>query len=350
MTMPAECAPMLCQSAKEVPEAHGWTIEPKFDGWRAVALVTDDGVKLYGGRNGNEYTGQLPYVENEIAACVPAGTILDGEIIAPAGWGSVQSVMTSGGAHTPGALSPALNYVVFDVLQIRGADIRRTPLRSRRQILDMIEWQAHVCTVPFGAASKQAHMRFLELGMEGSVCKLESAPYTNGRSTAWVKVKLVETIDCTVVGFKPGEGEFKGMVGALEVQLPDGTRTHASGMTKVERMDMTTRSEAWLNEVVEIEHNGVLTSGKVRHPRFLRKRDDRSPEPPKPTPKRPRAPRSGPWMRNYGAMGAAKAGQSLRELRGGYGDAHQRCVQNGGDLAAHIESCERRCRALGLPV
>lgn len=357
--MDARFKPMLCTAGFGLPEpgaAHLWTLEPKFDGWRTVIALDSAGASIYGGRNGSDYSGKLPYITDALRGVLPANTALDGELISPTGWNGVQGVMTRGGVapHVPGALDAALTFVCFDVLEINGNDVRSLPHENRRQVLEMIQWPANTYLAPTGDPTEAAHLQMLDRGMEGSVIKRKDSTYTSGtRSTSWVKLKAIATEDCTIVGFEEGKNGRSGEVGAIVVELPSGVQTTASGMTDKVRADMLANPDNYVGKTVEIAHNGVLASGKVRHPRFKRMRDDRDPAPaaPKPpvTPK-PRAPRGGPWMRNYGAMGDQKLQTCVRELAFQSGDAYQRVMDKGGDLAQHRQVAEREAVNRGLAV
>jgi ATP-dependent DNA ligase len=296
----------------------------------------------------------VPYVEQALADTFPADTVLDGELIAANGWGGVQSVMTSGGEHVPGALSPALTFVCFDVLFMNGNDIRTLPWENRRALLEMVRgWPANTYLTPSGEVSEAAHVKLIDMGMEGSMLKLRTATYASGRrSQAWRKLKAIATEDCTIVGFEDGKNGRAGEVGAIVVELPSGVTTTASGMTDKERADMLAQPEKYLGKMVEIAHNGIMASGKPRHPRFKRMRDDRSPAPaPKPAaPPRRRATRSGPWMRNYKAMGDQKLLGCVRELAFASGDAYQRCIDHGADHRAHYKVAADEAMSRGLPV
>jgi hypothetical protein len=123
-------------------------------------------------------------------------------------------------------------------------------------------------------------------------------------------------------------------------------------MTDKVRADMLANPDNYVGKIVEITHNGVLDSGKLRHPRFKRMRDDKAPEPKAPAkPRTPRAPRGGPWMRNYKAMGNDKLSTCVRELAFKQGDAYQRVLDKGGDLAQHRRAAraEAELRALSVP-
>jgi ATP-dependent DNA ligase len=340
--MDARWKPMLCKEADVMPEdGDPWVLEPKYDGWRAVIVIEPTGVVVYGGRNGNRYTGQVPYIEEALRGALPVNTVLDGELTHPSGWGAVQSAMTTKGGAT------GLTFIAFDVLQINDSDVRGLEWTNRRELLEMIPWPGHTYLTPTGVASAETHVRMLDLGMEGSVIKRRNSAYQSGQRTGtWVKLKAIASEDCEIVGFEDGKNGRSGEVGAIVVRLPSGVETTASGMTDKLRAEMKADPDKFLGKIVEVAHNGVMDSGKLRHPRFKRMRDDRSPAPaPKPVTTSSRR-GGGSRMRNYKAMGDAKLLGCIRELDARSGDAYQR-AQGDANFSVDQHLAAARNAALG---
>jgi ATP-dependent DNA ligase len=357
--MDARYKPMLCATAEAVPDG-AWVIEGKLDGWRAITHV-EAGVVVYGGRNGKTYNGKVPYIEHELDTLMPNGTVLDGELIAGGGsgdMGAVSSAMTSGQAHQPSAWSPALRYVIFDVLFAKGADVRSMPWAQRRELLELLvldRGAEHLLISPYAEASQAKHLQMLELGLEGSVVKRADSQYTNGRSHSWQKIKPQSTADAEVIGFKPGNGKFDGQVGALEIRMLDtGAETTAGGFDDATRADMTKNPSRWLGTVVEIEHHGIAkATGKPRHPVYFRRRDDIDPDAapppePKPKPKRRSAGAGAKKMRAYNLMGPDKLLGALQELEGRYGDVRATDGRHMGTYEDHLRACREAARSKNL--
>jgi ATP-dependent DNA ligase len=88
------------------------------------------------------------------------------------------------------ATPPAL--IAFDCLYARGKDLRTRPLWVRRNVLEALI-DAQRLILP---SRRQAPDGFdgwaqvLERGYEGLVGKDEASPYTEGRTLAWLKVKV----------------------------------------------------------------------------------------------------------------------------------------------------------------
>lgn len=361
--------PMLCASADDVPLGD-YALEPKLDGWRYLMHTTGRGVIAVAGRNSSDYSGRLPYIESEIAKCLPPDTCLDGELVGSE-WGDVQSVMsTGGGPHIPTRKNGGLRYVVFDVLRCDGQDTRSLPWHERRAILDAANFDSYVSRTDVFPATPRALQVAIATGFEGVVCKMRDSVYTNGRSSAWVKIKAEWTVEALVMGWEAGTGSNANRLGALNVMLldendiavagPNGKPIKTkvgSGFTDAVRDEFAHVAEphlpqAWEDTIIEVKHNGVMSSGKVRHPSFVRRRDDKSPARPKRTAAAtaapPRTPKPGAWVRNYGAMGGAKLLNVIAELEGGRGDAVQRVNQKGGDIQYNLARAKEAARSKGL--
>ena len=75
---------MLAQAVETIPgpsaRPGGSVYEPKWDGWRLAATVGEDRATLWS-RRGTDLTARFPEVAAAVAAQVPAGTVLDGEVV-----------------------------------------------------------------------------------------------------------------------------------------------------------------------------------------------------------------------------------------------------------------------------
>lgn len=111
-------------------------------------------------------------------------------------------------------------------------------------------------------------------GIEGWILKDHN--YAN-----WWKLKESNTCDCIVVDVKEGNGKYAGLVGALIVALHDGSKqkvvANVSGMSDMERAEITELDNdgQLIGRVVEVEYQYVGERGKLRHPRFIRFREDK---------------------------------------------------------------------------
>jgi DNA ligase-1 len=78
--------------------------------------------------------------------------------------------------------------------------------------------------------------RIEALGGEGLMLRQPASKYAVGRSATLLKVKSFHDAEARVIGHLEGKGKHKGRLGALEVELPDGTRfSVGTGFSDVER-------------------------------------------------------------------------------------------------------------------
>jgi len=86
----------------------------------------------------------------------------------------------------------------------------------------------------------------------------------------WLKVKPTITYDLVVTGYQPGTGKHTGRMGAL---ITDMCKV-GTGFKDVERDKFT--AEYIVGKIIEVKGMGVTEAGKLRHPRFVRLRLDKS--------------------------------------------------------------------------
>jgi len=279
--MNQDLLPMLAgRSYQEVPTTGFSPIaEPKLDGWRAIIHVTSELVRVYGGRNGSEYTGRIPYIEQALAH-LPEDTVLDGELVSSSDWGMVQSIMTTQQEHVPTRLSPPIQFYVFDMLRLDGHDIRNFTWEQRRKLVDTKSIYGDgklVRPTLLLPATNEILLWVLSQGFEGLVLKDPGSSYVNKRSNSWAKVKPQLTTEARIIGFKPGKagGAWDGMVGAFEIELVDnGAHTTVKCGTDARHIEATQYPERWLGSIIEIKHHGLGKDGVPRHPQFGRRRLD----------------------------------------------------------------------------
>lgn len=88
------------------------------------------------------------------------------------------------------------------------------------------------------------------------------------------KMKDKVTYDVTVTDIIEGTGKFKGMLGAFKVVLDGVSFKVGTGLTNNERSLFYTK--LMIGNIIEVEGMSLLPSGRLRHPRFVRYREDLS--------------------------------------------------------------------------
>jgi bifunctional non-homologous end joining protein LigD len=292
--MPALLAPMLAETADAVFNRADWMWEPKLDGYRVLAFISDKGVMLRS-RNGLDLSGDFPGVVAELGKQV-ASMVLDGEIVAfdAEGRPSFNAMQNRG---------PAVHAVLFcfDLPYFAGIDLRKAPYRDRRRYLAQ-------CLLPTplvqlvhaqedGVALAPAA---LASGFEGVIGKRKDSRYEAGkRSGTWLKVKPTRSGDFVVGGYTRGKGgraplgallvgywegkklRFASHVGSgfddksvvkVKSRLEDLHRKACPFETKPELNAPTTWVEPKL--VAEVKFQSWTEDGHLRAPVFLRLRED----------------------------------------------------------------------------
>jgi len=199
---------MLATLVGEPFDRPGWVYEEKYDGYRILAVKEESRVRLFS-RNGKDRTATFRGIAEAIGRLRDRTLVLDGEAVAfDRGGVSRFQLLQRGG-------DPSL--AVFDCLYRNGRDLRREPLSTRRR-------EAAAALSPRSprlflsrrlpsnglAAYRAARRR----GFEGLVAKDEASRYEEGRSRAWLKVKVHQEEELVVAGFTPPKGSRRHL-GAL---------------------------------------------------------------------------------------------------------------------------------------
>ena len=205
--MPHSIKPMLATLVKEPFDHPDWIFEVKWDGYRAVAEIRDEGVSLFS-RNLISLNKKFsPVVESLQKFGFEA--VLDGEIVVVDDQGHpdfqmLQDYQKSGSGH--------LLYYVFDLLYFQGHDLTNLPLKRRKELLKeilppgpKIKFSDHI--------SKDGVLFFnvvKEKGLEGIIAKHSQSTYRMGRrSRQWLKMKTQLTQEGVIGGFTEPRGGRK---------------------------------------------------------------------------------------------------------------------------------------------
>ncbi|MCF3185326.1 ATP-dependent DNA ligase, partial [Streptomyces polychromogenes] len=240
----------LAASVRTLPRGPGLAYEPKFDGHRMVVLRTAEDVVLQA-RSGRTVTAAFPDLE-AAARQLPAGTVLDGEVVVWHAGRTDFALVQRRAAATPAraaALARTLpaSYAAFDVLELSGLDVRAQPYERRRALLVdlLVPLGPPLQPVPMTTDPELAETWYETLpasGIEGLVVKRLDQPYPSGRR-AWRKLRHTNVRDAAVIGYTgsarrplalvlvlPGEDEDTPLVSsplppALRADLTAALRT-----------------------------------------------------------------------------------------------------------------------------
>ena len=123
--------------------------------------------------------------------------------------------------------------------------------------------------VPDEAALQKMLHDIVSQGGEGLMLHRDDAVYEVGRSNALLKLTPWLDAEATVVAHLPGKGKYAGMLGALQMELRNGSRfALGSGLT-----DTLRRNPPPVGTLITYRYRELTKSGIPRFPRYLRVRD-----------------------------------------------------------------------------
>jgi bifunctional non-homologous end joining protein LigD len=112
----------------------GWVYEEKVDGWRILAVKRGGVVRLWS-RTGRDHADRFPDVSRAVAALPGRELVVDGEVAVFDEQLLSRFEYLTVPPPPEVVITPPV-YVAFDVLQVRGRDLRARPLTDRRRALE----------------------------------------------------------------------------------------------------------------------------------------------------------------------------------------------------------------------
>jgi bifunctional non-homologous end joining protein LigD len=285
---------MLATLVGEPFHRPGWVYEEKYDGDRILAYKEDARVHLFS-RNDKDHTNRLADIASAVGKLPHRTLLLDGEVIAVDSHGVSRFQLLQRGTVPP-------KYAVFDCLYKDGHDLRGEPLGARRETLASV-LRATKILFPSQRLAENgiaAYRIAKRRGYEGVVSKDNSAPYIEGRSTKWLKVKVRQEEEFVIAGYTAPSGKRKYFGALLLGAYRDGELHYVgkvgTGFTEStlamlykkfqplvragpSLVDPPREKEVrWLAPrlVAQISFQEWTADGKLRQPSFLGLRDDKS--------------------------------------------------------------------------
>jgi ATP-dependent DNA ligase len=276
--------------------------EPKFDGSHyLLKFLGKAGLRLHSRKlsvkdnRPVDKTLNVPHIMEEVRTKL-LGTqekefALDGEILCQEeGSNLVTSVMGSKPekAKLLQEQNGYVRFMVFDLPWFEGHPMFDVPFHERRAVLEA--WFKdngpfrYLFLTPQVMKNKKAFRdKVWAEGKEGIMLKRLDGLYEPGNKPKdnWIKIKAKKTDEFVVMDFIPGEGKYDGLIGAIVFGQydPKGQLvkvSQASGMTDEERKKISKNPRGHVGRVVEIEFQERTKDGSLRHPRFLRWREDKN--------------------------------------------------------------------------
>jgi bifunctional non-homologous end joining protein LigD len=293
--LPDRVEPMKAVLTDERFSDPDWIFERKLDGIRCVAIKAERRVRLLS-RNHLSLNSRFPEIVEALERDRATQFVLDGEVVAFDGAQTSFAKLQQGGA--------AAFLYVFDLLHLGGEDTTELPLRERKAILrGALEFHGPVRLTPH--RNRDGEALFADAcrkGWEGVIAKRADSPYTHGRSRDWLKFKCSAEQELVIGGYTPPKGSRTDLGALLLGYFERGRLRYAgkvgTGFSRAALRDLAGRLEplrrdespfadevrergsTWVEPrlVAQVGFSEWTRDGRLRHPRFLGLREDKSAE------------------------------------------------------------------------
>ena len=174
------CQPTLVANP---PAGPGWLHEVKHDGFRILARKQGARVEVWS-RRGALFNDRFPRIAEAVGVLPVDNALIDGEAVVflPDGHSDFAGLLTKAGGEQA-------SLVAFDILALKGDDLRQHPLEERRDALSRLV--AGVDDIRFSESVADdgalVFAKARELGLEGIVSKRAGSRYRSGTSRNWLK-------------------------------------------------------------------------------------------------------------------------------------------------------------------
>lgn len=289
---------MLATLIDEPFDDGDWLWEVKWDGYRAICTVDENGKLQLVSRNGLDLLQRFPAVAELAESFANVPIVVDGEIVSldAKGRSDFQRLQEAQRDASP------LAYAAFDLLYADGRDLRKAPLEERKALLErsirddgIAFYSKHIVgkgKAFFGLARREQ--------LEGIVGKRRSSAYQERRSRDWVKVKAQLRQEFVVGGWTDPQGS-RTSFGALLLGAYEGASLRyvgsvGTGFTQAVLRDVHARLQTiarktspfgspvvgvsgphWVKPelVVEVRFTEWTRDRQLRHPAYLGPRFDK---------------------------------------------------------------------------
>ena len=211
-SMPRKVQPMLTTLVNQSFNDKNWIFEIKWDGYRILAFLKGNKVKLIS-RNQIDYSDVFDPIVKELQSW-KLHAVLDGEIVVVDEQGRsrfqlLQQYQKTGYGQ--------LVYYVFDLLWLEGHDLKNLSCIDRKNLLSKIFPISE--TIKISEYIEEKGLEFYQVAinsnLEGIIAKKKNSEYIEAkRTTSWLKIKFRHQQEAVIGGFTEPRGSRKN-IGAL---------------------------------------------------------------------------------------------------------------------------------------
>jgi len=218
--LPDHLQPQLA-TLVDSPPSGDWHYEVKFDGYRILARIDGEDVRLFT-RNGHDWSAKMPHQVQALRKLKLKSAWLDGEMVVTGDNGVADFQALQNAFDTE--RDEQISYYLFDLPFFDGQDLRQAPLQARREQLAKLLKKDRSDVLNFSADFDEPVQSLLDsacrLGLEGLIGKRLDSPYVSRRSNDWIKLKCQQRQEFVIVGYTDPKGSRSGF-GALLLALHD---------------------------------------------------------------------------------------------------------------------------------
>ena len=209
----------LEQMQSALGDVNAWLAEWKYDGIRAQIVKRSRAVHVWS-RGEELMNGRFPEIEL-LAADLPDGTVLDGEVLVikdgqPQAFNLLQQRIGRKTLTKKVLQDAPVGFMAYDLLEIENQDIRSQPQQARRSQLEaLLKDRSGWMISPLVQATDwqqlaEQRSQSRARGVEGLMLKNKDSAYGQGRTKSdgvWWKWKIDPlTVDCVLIYAQAGHG------------------------------------------------------------------------------------------------------------------------------------------------
>lgn len=295
---PGDIKPMLATLTDKPFNSKEWLFEIKWDGYRVITKKKGKQITLTS-RNLTSFDKKFYTIKKELGK-IKNDCVLDGEVIAvdennKPRFQLLQNYQKTGIGN--------IVYYIFDILWLDGYDLKELPLTERKEILqDIIPKMKNIYYCEhINEKGIELFDEAKKTGLEGIIAKKEDSEYyVNTRSQNWLKIKTIMAMEAVICGYTEPRGSRK-FFGALLLGVYNNGRLIYIGHTGTgfninnqkpvytslqkyiihespfETPPKPNAPVTWIKPqlVCEVKFSHMTSDGILRHPVFIRMRDDK---------------------------------------------------------------------------
>jgi len=308
VSMPKWTRPMLATLTDERFSAPDWIFERKLDGERCLVFRRKSRLHILS-RNQQDLNDTYPELVDMLKAQPSDHYIADGEIVAFEGnvtsFSRLQGRIGIKDADEARESGIKVYLYLFDLIFLDGWDVTGLPLRTRKRLLrSRFDFSGALRFTAHRNENGEAFFKHAcDRGWEGLIAKRADSAYIHSRSRRWLKFKCVHRQELIVGGFTDPGGSRIGFGALLLGYYEKGSLRYAgkvgTGFDNETLREMKAKLASieqdacpyeetpdesgagvhWVKPklVAQIGFTEWTADDRLRHPRFLGLRRDKSP-------------------------------------------------------------------------